>query len=66
MIFLQEPMYQSGTPAAFISSSAPSGRPLPLRTDSMILKARFSGMPQEIRKSMMSSRQPMAWPTGMP
>ena len=36
-------------PAATISSSAPGGSPLPFRTDSMILKARLSGMPQEIR-----------------
>ena len=63
MIFLQEPIYQSGTPAAVISSSAPSGSPLPFRTDSMILKDRFSGIPQEIRYSMISSRQPMAWST---
>ena len=56
-------MYQSGTPAARISSSAPSGRPLPFRTASIILKDRFSGMPQEMRYSMMSSRHPMAWST---
>ena len=31
------------------SSSAPSGRPRPFRTASMILKERFSGIPQEIR-----------------
>ena len=49
LIFLQEPIYQSGTPAAIISSSAPGGSPLPFRTDSMILNARLSGMPQEIR-----------------
>ena len=49
LIFLQEPIYQSGTPAATISSSAPSGNPLPFRTASMILKDRFSGIPQEIR-----------------
>ena len=34
---------------ATISSSAPGGSPLPFRTDSMILNARLSGMPQEIR-----------------
>ena len=39
----------AGILAATISSSAPGGSPLPFRTDSMILKARFSGMPQEIR-----------------
>ena len=49
LIFLHEPMYQSGTPAAFISSSAPSGSPLPFRTASMILNDRFSGIPQRIR-----------------
>ena len=51
-------MYQSGTPAARISSSAPSGRPRPFRTDSMILNERLGGIPLEIRNSIMSSRQP--------
>ncbi|MBQ1706343.1 MAG: DNA polymerase I, partial [Clostridia bacterium] len=37
LIFLQEPMYHLGTPASSISCSAPSGRPLPFRTASMIL-----------------------------
>ena len=40
---------RTGTPAATISSSAPGGSPFPLRTDSLILQARLSGMPQEIR-----------------
>ena len=31
------------------SIAVKSGNPLPFRTDSMILKARLSGMPQEIR-----------------
>ena len=60
LIFLHEPMYHSGTPAAFISSSAPSGSPRPFRTASMILNERFSGMPHLIKYSMISSRQPMA------
>ena len=53
-------MYQSGTPCSRISSSAPSGSPLPFRTASMILKERLGSIPLEIRNSMMSSRQPMA------
>ena len=59
LIFLQEEMYQSGTPASTISFSSSGVRPFPFRTISMILKASEDSTPYLIRASMMESRVPM-------
>ena len=60
-------MYQSGTSCSFIWASQSPFRPLPFRTDSMILKDSCGSMPFLIRNSMMSSRVQMAvWMVAVP
>ncbi len=49
LIFLQEPIYQSGTPCAFIASIHSSFKPLPLRTLSIMVKDRDGSTPCCIR-----------------
>ena len=49
LIFLQDQIYQSGTPFSFMASSHSGFRPLPLRTLSMMVKERALSTPLLIR-----------------
>ena len=59
LIFKHESKYQSGTSFAFIASIISSVSPLPLRTDSIVLKAIDGSSPAYIRYTIISSRQPI-------
>ena len=59
-IFRQESTYQSGILCSFMIGSHSSFKPFPLRTLSMIVKARPLSIPIWIRYTIISSRQQIA------
>ncbi len=67
LIFLHDQIYHSGTPCSVIAASHSGFKPLPLRTDSIIVKESPSSMPRLIRYTMISSLVQIAvWIVAVP